>query len=97
MRLAEWVFRNRRTGAIVVGQWPNWPLALFIVAVSLQWVGDAMQGETWARISHTSGVAATFFLAWWSLDELVRGVNPWRRFLGTAGLLYVAWRAVLSL
>jgi hypothetical protein len=25
-------------------------------------------------------------LVWWAVDELIRGVNPWRRFLGGAVL-----------
>jgi hypothetical protein len=24
---------------------------------------------------------------WWAVDEIVRGVNPWRRFLGAAVLV----------
>jgi hypothetical protein len=31
------------------------------------------------------GVAA---LAWWAVDEVLRGVNPWRRFLGLAGCVF---------
>jgi len=35
-------------------------------------------------------VVATVALGWWAVDEVVRGVNPWRRLLGVvvfAGLL----------
>jgi hypothetical protein len=35
-------------------------------------------------------VVATVALSWWAVDEIVRGVNPWRRLLGTvvfAGLV----------
>jgi hypothetical protein len=36
------------------------------------------------------GAIALGFLTWWSLDEVVRGVNPWRRILGaTAATLVV--------
>jgi hypothetical protein len=28
-------------------------------------------------------------LAWWALDEVIRGVNPWRRLLGLAGCAIV--------
>ena len=28
-------------------------------------------------------------LAWWALDEVIRGVNPWRRVLGIAGCAFV--------
>jgi hypothetical protein len=34
-------------------------------------------------------VVATGSLIVWALDEVVRGVNPWRRFLGVAVLIYV--------
>jgi len=33
-------------------------------------------------------VVATGSLIVWSLDELVRGVNPWRRLLGIVVLIY---------
>jgi len=31
-------------------------------------------------------VLATAGLVWWAIDELFRGVNPWRRLLGGAVL-----------
>ena len=31
-RTVDWAFRNRQTGAITVAQWPNVPLAVFLVA-----------------------------------------------------------------
>ena len=30
-------------------------------------------------------VVALAALGWWAVDEVVRGVNPWRRLLGVAG------------
>jgi hypothetical protein len=27
-------------------------------------------------------VVVAVSLAWWAIDEIIRGVNPWRRFLG---------------
>jgi hypothetical protein len=33
-------------------------------------------------------------LGWWAVDEVLRGVNPWRRLLGTAVLAGLAWRLV---
>jgi hypothetical protein len=62
-----------------VVQWPNVSLWLYIAA-SLA-----------ARTSHPSGraheilrlvVAASLLI--WALDEMARGVNPFRRFLGLA-------------
>jgi len=31
-------------------------------------------------------VLAAGALIWWAVDELIRGVNPWRRLLGGAVL-----------
>ena len=40
-------------------------------------------------ISTAAKVVATGSLIVWAVDEVVRGVNPWRRFLGVAVLIYV--------
>ncbi len=34
-------------------------------------------------------MAALATLAWWAIDEVVRGVNPWRRILGVGGCAVV--------
>ena len=76
----DWLFRNRRTGQITVAQFPNLPLWIFFAAVALRWV---VPTGTAARTAiDWIGVAA---LAWWALDEVFRGVNPWRRLLGLGG------------
>jgi Na+/citrate or Na+/malate symporter len=73
------MFASRRTGRITITQWPNIPLWLFIVVAVV------------TRISHPSGSAATLArtvavvaLLVWALDEVLRGVNPFRRALGLA-------------
>lgn len=80
-RALRWVFINRTTGRITVAQWPNLPLGIFIAA----WLA--------LRIFHPSGpadrtlrIVADVAIIIWSLDELLRGVNPFRRILGL-GLL----------
>jgi hypothetical protein len=80
-RILDWIFRDRRTGAITIAQWPNLPLWLFAGTSLADW------------ILHPPGppglilrLAAGACLAWWALDEVLRGVNPWRRFLGAAVL-----------
>jgi hypothetical protein len=78
--LFGWLFRNRETGRITVAQFPNVALWVFIVTVVLRWVVPAGTGTRTAV--DAVGVAA---LTWWALDELFRGVNPWRRLLGLAG------------
>lgn len=77
-RLGSWLFRNRKTGAITIAQLPNLPLWGFLAASLVRWIVPlSLQMR-----DVVSGVALGF-LAWWSLDEVVRGVNPWRRMLGT--------------
>jgi hypothetical protein len=74
------MFRNRHTGRITIAQFPNVALWIFFVTLAVRWVvapsGDA--GTTLAAVS----VAA---LAAWAVDEVLRGVNPWRRLLGLGG------------
>ena len=88
MRAAfDWLFCNRHTGAITIGQLPNLPLAAYIVATLAGWLlkprGDA---------GDALGVVATLALVWWALDEILRGVNPFRRLLGAVVLGGVVFR-----
>jgi hypothetical protein len=36
-------------------------------------------------------------LAYWALDEIIRGVNPWRRCLGAIVLAGVVWNFAQTL
>ena len=83
-RLLLWCFRNRETGAITVAQTPNLALSVFLVATAILWLTHPT-----GAISTMAQVVATGSLVVWALDEVVRGVNPWRRFLGIAVLVYV--------
>ncbi|MGH6869692.1 MAG: hypothetical protein ACREDA_12655 [Methylocella sp.] len=85
-RLLLWCFRNRETGAITVAQTPNLALYVFLVSTAILWLGHPT-----GAISTGAKVAATGSLVVWALDEVARGVNPWRRFLGAAVLIYVVW------
>ncbi|MEO8698313.1 MAG: hypothetical protein ABI658_32770 [Acidimicrobiales bacterium] len=85
-RLFNWLFRNRQTNEITIGQFPNVSLWTFLVTVVLRWIvpdGAVHTGSSWV------GAAA---LGWWSTDEVLRGVNPWRRLLGVAGCAFVVAR-----
>jgi hypothetical protein len=77
----NWLFRNRQTGRITIAQFPNIPLWLFLIAGSLRSLIDP---AGWPRTALNA--AATAGLLWWAADELLRGVNPWRRLLGAAVL-----------
>jgi hypothetical protein len=81
--VVDWLFRDRRTGRIVVGQLPNLPLLVWIVASALVWFADP--GGRWRTVLRATGTIA---LVVWAADEIARGVNPWRRLLG-AGVLAV--------
>lgn len=82
-RALNWLFRNRDTGAVTIAQAPNFVL----------WVVIGSGGLLWALPSSgdLSVVLIIVFkcgLLVWAVDELFRGVNPWRRFLGAAVLSY---------
>ena len=79
--MIDWLFRNRHTGEITIGQFPNIPLWLFIAATALQWLFDP-GGDLRTALR----VVAAVGLLWWATDEVIRGVNPWRRILGGAVL-----------
>jgi hypothetical protein len=78
-RAARWMLINRRTGRVTVAQWPNVPLSVFIIlTVGLHAFNP--KGETESVLRVLADVA----LLVWAVDELVRGVNPFRRILGLA-------------
>lgn len=81
--LLQWLFRNRKTGAITVAQTPNLVLWIVIIAAILRWL--------WSTAGRSEIILTIIFqgaLLVWAIDEIVRGVNPWRRFLGTAVAIY---------
>jgi hypothetical protein len=76
-RAVRWMLLNRQTGQLTVAQWPNVSLSVFIVLTLL------------VHIFHPRGavddlvhVLADVALTIWAVDELIRGVNPFRRILG---------------
>ncbi len=81
----RWCFENRETGAITVAQAPNLLLWLAIVAAILQAALHPPGGWGFALAILFKGS-----LVLWALDEIVRGVNPWRRTLGTGVIFYEA-------
>src|SRR4051794_22573274 len=73
-RLFEWLFRSRDDGRIVIAQAPNLPLGIWFGLILLRWVWHP-DGRPGTALSVTSSAV----LAWWSVNEIVRGVNPFRR------------------
>jgi hypothetical protein len=80
----DWLFRSRDNGRVTVIQWPNFLLWIVIAADG----GAALwhPSGTVGGIVHWTGRAA---VSLWSLDEIGRGVNPFRRLLGAVILARV--------
>ena len=92
MKAFHWLFRNRQTGRITIAQFPNLPLSITLVAIVVQ--RAASDGTLLDTVAdRTAGIA----LGWWGVDEIARGVNPWRRILGMAGVAFAALRLAHSL
>lgn len=81
-RGVDWWFRDRRTGEIVIGQRPNAPILVFVAA----WAARRLLDPD-GVLDTALEVTATVALVVWALDEVVRGVNPWRRLLGATVLV----------
>ena len=81
------MFRDRRTGRLTVAQFPNASLGTFLVATAVRWL-VAPDGGARTAIDLIAGVA----LVIWAADEMIRGVNPFRRILGAAALATVIVR-----
>lgn len=90
MRLVDWAFRDRTSGRVVVGQWPNLPLWIFLIAQAIAWLASADE-----RIAGWARAVSYCALAIWAADEVIRGVNPWRRCLGSAVLIGMAIRLLV--
>ena len=77
----SWMFRSRRTGRISLAQLPNWQLVVWFLASAVIRLGNP---QGWGR--DVLAVIASAALALWAADEVLRGVNPFRRILGGAVL-----------
>lgn len=82
-KIVNWFFRNRETGAITIAQAPNLVLWIAIVAAILLWIWPSS-----GQVSVALTIVLKGALLIWAADEIVRGVNPWRRCLGTAVAVY---------
>lgn len=85
----EWWFRSRDNGRITIAQAPNPSLAIWLSAGLIRWI---VHPEGWPATGLT--VVATVAIGWWSVDEIWRGVNPFRRVLGAVVLVATVAGAV---
>jgi hypothetical protein len=79
----QWFFRNRATGGVTIAQAPNLVLWVVIAAGVLLWILPSS-----GNLSVAIKIVFKCGLLVWAVDELFRGVNPWRRCLGAAVLGY---------
>lgn len=86
----RWLFRDRQTGRIVVAQRPNIPLLIWIGATVDGWFVHGTAHEVLRGLG-------TIALVIWAGDEIARGVNPWRRILGSVVLAAVLVNVLVSL
>lgn len=90
-RLPRWLFEDRRTGRIVVAQWPNIPLWVWIAATAVSRLANP--GGRWGTALSVTGTVA---LAVWAVGEIFCGVNPWRRILGAVVLIFLVIGLLVS-
>jgi hypothetical protein len=70
---------------------PNAALSVFLVALVVRLaLSPAGTAGTVVRVIGTAG------LVWWAVDEVVRGVNPWRRILGATVLTLTTFNLVIA-
>jgi hypothetical protein len=81
--LFQWFFQNRATGGVTIAQAPNLVLWVVIAAGVLLWILPSS-----GNLSVAIKIVFKCGLLVWAVDELFRGVNPWRRCLGAAVLGY---------
>lgn len=72
-----WWFASRTDGQFVVAQRPNPALAVWLAALIWRMIAN----PTGLQRATLEGVAAGALVVW-ALDEIVRGVSPFRRVLG---------------
>jgi hypothetical protein len=71
------LFRNPRTGDVVVVQMPNIPLWLFLAATAIR-MALHPHGDAATAVSLVAGLS----LAVWAVLEIVKGESPFRGVLG---------------
>lgn len=80
----DWLFRDPRSGKLAILHLPNLPILLWLGTLVARLVVEA--GTT---VHTLLAWAGWITLGWWAVDELVRGLSPFRRLLGLGGCVAV--------
>ncbi len=91
-RALDWLLadRTRADRRWTVAQWPN---AAAWVFLALTLVRQVVDSGPWGTAVF---VGTRVALVWWAGDELLRGVNPFRRLLGAGVLVSAAVGLLVS-
>lgn len=73
----RWFVTDPQTGKVVIAQWPNVPLWIYVAATGTR-IAAQPQGTAGTVLEVVAGAA---ILVWSSL-EIVDGESPFRRMLG---------------
>lgn len=84
-RALDWLLADRSDPDRhwVIAQWPNVAIIAFLV---LTLIGLVVDSGGWGTAVY---IGSRIALVWWAGDELLRGVNPFRRILGAGVLAFV--------
>ena len=91
MTMFRWLFEDRRTGRIVIGQSPNLLMLVFLAASTSRLV-EGRRGPAGTAIRAVQAGS----LGLWALDEALRGVNLARRIGGAAVVAALPFRRMLK-
>ena len=83
--LFDWWFRDRASGRVVIVQFPNAALSVWLVASVLRSILGTLSRADMLRWVGGGALVA------WGVDELLRGANPFRRFIGAFAVGYELW------
>lgn len=87
--LFDWWFRDRASGRVVIAQFPNAAVSVWLVATVLHSILGTLHHADVLRWLASGALVA------WGVDELLRGANPFRRSLGAFAVGYELWVLVL--
>ena len=81
--LLDKIFKDK-DGNIIIGQSPNLPIIIWLVALTLTKISDGRLSDLFSYISFGA-------LFTWAYLEIFEGTNYFRRFLGVAVMVFTLY------